>query len=693
MNSLYTAIFGAIVFNCQAVSVFASDKSDSDLEEIIITSHPLSGEGLSQAVELLQGEELQRSVDTNIGSTLNKLPGVHSSGFGKAVGRPVIHGLGGPRVRIMEDRIDAMDLSVTSADHAVGVDPFVAEKIEVLKGASTLLYGSGAIGGVVDIHTGRIPHSIPEQPISGGIESRYDFNTNGNATALKLNGALGSFAWHIDGSVKDGDAYEIPGFAESAELRALEELEAAAGGEEEEEGEEARDILPGSQFELDSFAVGGSYIADWGFAGISFSRMTGEYGLPGGHGHEEEHDEEEEHEDEEEVEGTPLLELEQDRVDFELGIENPFSVFESLNVRVGINDYEHEEIEPNGEIATEFSNEAWEARGELVYQLDNWKGVIGLQIGAREFSALGEEAFIAPVDTDEYALFWLGERSVGIAELEVGARVGEVNHEPENESDTSFTSYSLSAGLVIPVGSAINLGLLFDYSARAPVAEELYSNGAHLVTSSFELGNASLDSEKAANIAATLEYQGERLNARSTLYYTYFSDFIYQQADGDEMDGFPVLRYQQDDATYFGIDAEFNVELSQFSGGDVNFTAQFDYVNASLDVSGNDHIPRTPPLRVSAGLNGRWGAWNARLDFSRVDEQDDTAPLELRTEAYNDVSSWIGYEIGLQGDTSLQLFLQGKNLSDDEQRQHVSFIKDFAPAPGRTIVVGAQLSF
>ncbi len=675
------------------------ENSADRLEEVVVSSHPLSGEGLSQAVELVQGEELQRALDSNIGSTLSKLPGIRSASFGKAVGRPVIHGLGGPRIKVMEDRIDTLDVSVTSGDHAVGIDPFIAEKIEILKGASTLLYGSGAIGGVVDVHTGRIPHSVPAQGVSGGIETRYDNNTDGIATALKLNGGVGSFAWHLDASIRDGEEYEIPGFAESSQLRALEELEEEEHeGEEEgehEEEEEARDILPGSQFESESYAFGASYVQDWGFFGIAYSRLEANYGLPGGHGHEEEHEEgeEEEEEHEEEVEGNPLLDLEQDRIDVELGIRNPFSIFSSLNVRFGINDYEHKEIEPSGEVATDFSNEAWEARSELVYDLDNWRGAVGIQLSDREFSAIGEEAFIAPVDTDEQAVFWVGERSFSNFDLELGARVGKLGHNPSSGNSTDFDTYAVSAGLVIPLSQGLRLGALVDYSSRAPVAEELYSNGPHLTTNSFEVGNANLDNESAANISATLEYAADRLSGRATVYYTQFSDFIFQQASGAEEDGLPVVAYLQDDATYFGIDAELTSRFAEWDQGGAELSLMFDWLSASLDVDGNDHIPRTPPMRYGVGLDAKWGAVSAALEFLRVDEQTDVAPEELLTDAYNDVSAYLGYTFSSADGASLELFVQGKNLSDDEQRHHVSFIKDVAPAPGRTVLLGARLNF
>lgn len=698
MKNIPIALIGGLTVAMAPVVGHSQENSENQLEEVVVSSHPLSGEGLSQAVELVQGEELQRALDSNIGSTLSKLPGVRSASFGKAVGRPVIHGLGGPRIKVMEDRIDTLDVSVTSGDHAVGVDPFIAEKIEVLKGASTLLYGSGAIGGVVDVHTGRIPHSVPEQGISGGIETRYDNNTDGIATALKLNGGMGSFAWHLDASIRDGEEYEIPGFAESSQQRALEEAEhEEEEGEEHEEEAEARDILPGSQFESDSFAFGASYVQDWGFFGVAYSRLEANYGLPGGHGHEEEHEEGEEEEGEEheheEEEGNPLLDLEQSRIDVELGIRNPFSIFSSLNVRLGINDYEHKEIEPSGEVATDFSNEAWEARSELVYDLENWQGAVGIQLSDREFSAIGEEAFIAPVDTDEQAVFWVGERSFSNFDLELGARVGKLGHNPSAGNSTDFDTYAVSAGLVIPLSEGLRLGTLIDYSSRAPVAEELYSNGPHLTTNSFEVGNANLDNESAANISATVEYAADRLSGRATVYYTQFSDFIFQQASGGEEDGLPVVAYLQEDATYFGVDAELTSRFAEWNSGSAELSLMFDWLDASVDIDGNDHIPRTPPMRYGVGLDAKWGALSAAVEFLRVDDQTDVAPQELITDAYNDVSLYLGYTFSSSDNASLELFVHGKNLSDDEQRHHVSFIKDVAPAPGRTVLLGARLNF
>ncbi len=652
-----------------------AQNADDSIGEVVVTGHPLSGEGLSQASKVLSGAELERKVSTNIGETLANEPGIHSSSFGKAVGRPVIHGLGGPRVRVMEDRIDALDISVTSADHAVTVDPFIADRIEVLKGSSALLYGSGAIGGVVDVHTNRIPHAVPENWLQGGVEYRFDDNTNGQATVVKLDGGSGRFAWHIDGTSKDGDDYEIPGFAQSARSRAT---------EDEVDTTQGRGTLPGSAFESDSVAIGASYIAERGFIGASISRLDAEYGLPGLPPEDDETDVD--------AFGTPTLDLEQTRTDFELGIEDPFAGFTSLNVRLGINDYEHQEIEPSGEVGTVFSNEAWELQAELVYASSHWKGAFGIQHTSREFSAIGEEAFVVPVDTLDTGVFWVGQRTYDGFDLEAGLRIGRTDQEPTLGRSTQFTTGSGSLGLVIPIDDVWRLGLITDYSVRAPVGEELYSNGPHLTTGAFEVGDAGLNSERATNVSATLTYSGEVWSGAATIYYTWFDGFIYESATGAEEDGLPVFQFRQDDAAFVGVDFEVKGTIGKWDGGTLDVRGLFDFVDAELDVDGSDSLPRIPPLRYGVGVELNHGALTASINYTRSTKQDDVAAREFVTDAYDDLRLYVGVEVPMNRMT-LGLFLSGRNLTDDEQRHHTSFIKEFAPAPGRTLEAGFRLLF
>lgn len=691
----------ATEIGADAPSRSADRRSAGPIEEIRVVSHPLSAEGLALSSEILEGEELERRLQSTIGETVGRLPGVHAADFGQAASRPVIHGLSGPRVRVLEDRIDSMDVSVTSADHAVTIEPFIADRIEILKGPSALIYGTGAIGGIVDVHTGRIPHELPEQPISGRLEARGADNADRVTTAGRLNGAAGPFAWHLDGSYRDADDYDIPGYAESDELRALEEEEHededhddGDHDEDEHEEEEVRGTLPGSHLENQNLAAGLSWVGDRGFAGVAVSTLEAEYGLPGGHEHaHEDEDEDEDHDEHGHEDGTPTVDLEQTRIDLEAGLSDPLPGFESLNVRVGINDYEHKEIEPDGAVATTFDNQAWEARVELTHRaIGGWRGAVGVQLSDRDFEAEGEEAFIAPVETRTGGLFWVGERSFERFDLEGGIRVGDVEVDSSTASSESFTTYAVSLGLVIPFGDAWSLGLLADRSARAPIAEELYSNGPHLATGTFEVGNPDLDLEKATSLSANLRYSGDVLYLNGSVYYTAFDDFIYEAATGEEEDELPVFVYTQNDADFIGFDAEARVTAATWETGSVAVRATFDTVQGQVDVSGNDDLPRIPPTRYGIGADLTWGVVRASLDHTWVEDQTDVADFELPTDGYRDLRAYLGADLPIGGQT-LTLFLQGRNLTDQEQRQHASFVKDTAPLPGRTVEAGIRARF
>lgn len=665
----------------------ASDRRP--VEKIVVTSHPLSAEGLALSSEILEGEELARDLESSIGETVGRQPGVHAASFGQAASRPVIHGLSGPRVRIMEDRIDSLDVSVTSADHAVTIEPFIADRIEVLKGPSTLLYGSGAIGGVVDVHTGRIPHNEAAQPISGRAEIRYGENGDRETAAARLDGGAGMLAWHLDGFTREAEPYDIPGFAESDALRALEEAE-EAGEAHDEDHDEARGTLPGSGLDVQGGAGGLSLVGDRGFAGVAVSTLEAVYGLPGGHGHE---GEEEEEEAEAHGAQTPTLDIEQTRIDLEAGLADPLPGFTSLNVRIGINDYEHREIEPNGEVATTFDNEAVEGRVELNHApVAGWSGALGVQYTDRDFAAFGEEAFIAPVDTRSVGAFWVGERTFERFDLEGGVRLETVEVDPSTGDRREFDGYAVSLGMVLPIGNAWSLGLLADYTARAPIAEELFSDGPHLATRAFEIGNPDLDEEKALNLSANLRYAGERWFLNTSLYYNDFSDFIYEAATGAEEDGLPVFVYTQDDAEFVGLDFETRVTAFTWQGGELDVSATFDTVSGEVNAAGDDDLPRIPPTRYGLGLAGTWGLARFSLDHTWVREQDDVAAFELPTDSYRDLRAYLGVDLPVGG-SRITLFVQGRNLTDDEQRQHSSFIKDLAPQPGRSVEAGVRARF
>ena len=312
----------------------------------------------------------------------------------------------------------------------------------------------------------------------------------------------------------------------------------------------------------------------------------------------------------------------------------------------------------------------------------------------REFSAFGEEAFIAPVDSQTVGAFWVGERDFGSFSLETGVRLETVSHEPSDPllPDTDFDTWSTSLGLIVPLSNEWRATLQADYSSRAPVGEELYADGPHLATRSFEIGNPALDEESALNLAATLGYSGDSWMLSATLYHIDYSDYIYQFDTGTEVEELPAFQYAQADAAFTGFEAEAEVLVGSWGTAELRVNAMFDTIIAELDVIGNDNLPRLPPSRVGAGLSLSMGSLDASIDYLRVAEQSDTAAAELPTDAYDDVRVYLGTDIGWN-DQELTLFLQGSNLTDDEQRNHTSFIKDLAPAPGRTLEVGIRLRF
>lgn len=679
---------------------------NSGLEEIIVRAHPLSAEGLAQPVAVLTGSELRRALAPSIGETLQGLPGVHSASFGQAVGRPVIRGLAGPRVRVMEDRIDSLDVSVSSPDHMTMVEPFTASSIEVLKGPSTLLYGTGAIGGVVDVHTGRIPHEVPEQ-LSSSLEIRGTDNANQESASGRVDGGFGKIAFHADGFYRTADEYEIPGFAESAAQRALEEAEEIHGDhgdEEHDEDEEAFGTLPGSQLQAQGGAIGASYVGERGFFGLSVSSYDAEYGLPGhshAHSHDDEHGDEhdddhgDEHEDDHDSHGEeempPVLELEQTRIDLEGGLDSPFSGVQSINFRMGYNDYEHVEVEGEGEAGTRFATEAWESRVEVRHdQIFGFDGAAGIQLSNREFSALGDEAFVPPVDTRTLGVFYVGQRQFGDLALEAGVRYENVDHDPTTGRSRSFDLGAASLGAIKPLGDRWELSGQLDFSSRAPVAEELYSNGPHLATQTFEIGDPDLNEEVAGNLSANLTYRSEVLTLSLSAFATQFSDFIYEENTGLELDELPVLQWAQQDATFRGLEGDLVWEALRFSGGTLAVNAGFDTVQGRFDNGTNRDVPRISPQRWRLGASANWNALRADITWLRVNDQDDHALNELPTDGYDDLRLHIGYMVNV-GSSVVEVFVNGRNLTDDEQRLHTSFIKDFAPQPGRTIEGGIRV--
>jgi iron complex outermembrane recepter protein len=675
-------------------------------EEILVTaSADARGQlELAQPTAVVGGEELRRRLEPSLGETLSKEAGVSSTYFGPGASRPVIRGLGGDRVRVLQDGVGAGDASNTSPDHAVSIDPLTAERIEVLRGPSTLLYGSSAVGGVVNVIDQRIPDRVPSAPVTGVVELRGGTVADERSGAAVLDGGGGEWAWHVDFLKRETDDYEIPGFAESEAFRRAEEEEHGEEEEGEEHEEEAFGVLENSALETESGSVGLSWVSEGGFLGVSVGGLDSLYGVPG-HAHHHEGEEGEEGEEHQEEEEAPVrVDLEQRRADLRGAITRPFGPFRGARLRFGTTDYEHSELE-GAEIGTVFTNDTREGRFELVQRpFGALSGSFGAQVATRDFTAVGEEAFIPPTETESWALFAFEELAQGPLSWLFGARYEKQDVSadlpaipPESlESrigidSRSFDGFSASAGVVWRPAEAYSFALSLARSTKLPNAEELFSNGPHIATRAFEVGDPNLEQETSLGADLSLRKHGGKLSGEVSLFANRFDDYIFEQATGDEADGLPVFRFVQRDAEFVGAELTGVAELYHGEPHHFDLELGADFVRAELRDTG-EPLPRIPPRRYRLGLHYLGERLQGTVEGQRVEAQDRLAPLETRTEGYTLLNASLSYRFFF-GERLLDLLLRGTNLTDEEARNHVSFLKDLVPLPGRDVSLAVRFSF
>lgn len=681
------------------------DDARTELEKVTIKASPFerSADELAQPVDVLYGEALDRKRGNTLGETLDGQLGVSSADFGPGIGRPVIRGQGGPRVLMLENGIASMDASSVSGDHAVAIDPSHAEQIEIIKGPATLIYGSAASAGVINVVNGRLPREVIPG-LHGSVDLNWRDNAHQRAGALDLTAGFDEYVLRFDLSGRMADDLDIPGYAEADH----DEAEHEAGEHEEEEEREG--LLGNSSVETSSGSVTAAWLRPERILAVTVSRLRNNYGVPG-HGHHEEHEEEEEEEHAEEEHGDVRILLQQQRLDANGEWFDPWRGIERLRARFGVNDYEHTELE-GSEVGTVFDNRELEARIELTHApLADWRGVFGLQLNDRDFEAIGDEAFVPPVESRSAGLFLVEERSLGAHRLELGARIEHVRHQAASNPDTDFTPLSLSAGFVYRLNEQHHLRLTASRSQRAPASEELYSYGPHLATNSFERGLNSLDVETANNLELGLDRHQGAWRWRLNLFLNQVQDYIYQSevdqgrnadgsgngiADGsaDRVDEegqlvaegeLLLVDYRQDDARLYGLEAETRY---LFSSGPRPWQLRLygDTVRGQID--GGPNLPRITPTRLGVGFSGGYGRWYGGVDLSQILDQNRISPLETETPGYTLLSADIEYNLPGRWPTSL--YLRGRNLLDEDARRHTSFLKDVAPLPGASVLLGLR---
>ena len=647
------------------------------LDEVRVTADPPSPDEVraTRPASVLQGEGLRRALDSSLGGTLASQPGVHSSAFGTAAGRPVIRGQDGARVRVTQDGLDSFDASALSPDHAVAIDPLSARRIEILRGPATLLHGGGAIGGLVNIDTGRIPLQRLGAP-EGSALLTADPGNRGQHAAIGVSGGLGGLNWSVGGFDRRVGDYRIPGQIDVADPASR----------------AAR--MPNSHQSGDGGHAGLSWVGERLTLGLAHSELAYRYGIP--------------------TEPDVSIRLKQQRTDALAIIERPLPGIARLRATLADGRYRHDEVEGSGQVGTAFRNSGRETRVELTHEpLAQVRGVFGWQGRERSLQVSGDEAYLPGNQERQGALFYVGERAFGPTRLEFGWRGEQARLRPDAASGLpgrDFSLQSASAGISLPLDAAHRVGLNLAMAQRAPAAEELYARGPHAATATLEIGDAALRRERSMNLDLSVRRTAGALRWKAGVYTNRFSNYIHGRTTDENGDGiadrvdaanhiensasapgageFTRLVYTQAGARFNGVEAE----LTWQPGGSPWGLRLFgDSARGRIDGEGN--APRMAPTRFGASLDVAHGAWSGFVSATRVAGQDRIAALETRTEGYTRVDAEIAWRARGDDARDVTLFVQGRNLLNETIRPHTSFVKDRVPQPGRTVMAGLRARF
>lgn len=682
-------LIGGALASTAASALAQEHQEDSELPVIVVTALGLD-ENTNKIVAPFSvlGEKKIFEGQGTLGDLLNGLPGVHSDTFGGGASRPIVRGQTSPRVKVLSDGAGLLDASDISPDHAVTADPLLAHKVEVVRGPATLLYGGGAIGGVVNVLDNKIPTSVPEEGAEGFIAARGNTVANERAAALSVTArATANIAVHLEGSTRDADAYKARNWEEPQ--------------------------VDGTFADNSNGSIGTSWIGQQGFIGLAYSFREDQYGLPG---HNDEYEEchldndllecgeheEGEHEEEHEHEAVPQIDLTSKRLDLRGELNHPFIGVHKIRFRASHTDYEHHEIEED-EIVTTFRNEGYEGRIEFDHApLLGWHGVVGAQFSSTEFSALGEEAFVPDTDSEMFGLFVVEHYELNDHwHLEVGARYEEQQHTPINDSRNrpayEEAASSLSAAVIWTFTEDHSLALSFANAERLPHTQELYARGVHLATNTYECGmvphpltcgglanNASIDKETSNNIELTMRKHSGDLTYSFNAFRNNLDDYIYARTL-DQYEDFRLIKYTQQEVRFTGAEVEVTYQFDET----VSASLFGDYVRAEFVDGGN--LPRIPAARLGGRLTMSADGVSAEIEYYHLDDQDDIASYEVATPGHNMLNATVSF--GLFDDARYAVFVRASNLLDEEVWNHSSFLANVVPQPGRSLSAGVKYTF
>ncbi|HEX6375408.1 MAG TPA: TonB-dependent receptor [Allosphingosinicella sp.] len=654
-------------------------------DDIIITGFSRKREDVLSGTSVVSGAELARDLRPTIGETLSRQPGVSATSFGPNASRPVLRGFQGERVRVLTDGIGSLDASNTSVDHAVAINPLTAERIEVLRGPSALLFGSAAIGGVVNVIDSRIPRRVPDEGAHLAAILTYGTAADERSANATIDVPIaGKWVLHADGNYSKSDDLRIGGFVLSRELRA----QAAASADPAVRAlADLKDRLPNTAAETSDVALGLGYVSGDTNFGVSVNRYDSLYGVPVRYSLEPGVEAE-----------APRIDIRQNRADARAEIDTGAGFVDSVRFRAGYSDYRHNELEETGEIGTTFLTEGVEGRLEIVQsKRGGWGGGFGMQYFRRHLDVIGEEKFLPENRTSQFGLFALESYEKGKLRAEAGARYERQVVRADADADLgnpamkrSFDAVSGSLGASYEVANGIRFGLNGSHSQRAPSAEELFANGPHAGTQSFEIGDPGLGMEKSWGLEATFSAEGDGFSLSASVFRSWFDNYIFERRTGAFEDELPVFQIGQADARYTGIELEGSVRLAQAGGFTISADGIVDYVRATIEDAGP--APRIPPLRLMGGFEAKAERVDARIEMEWISAQDRLAAFETPTHGFTLVNASLQFK-PLKNNRNTSITLAANNLFDVDARRHASFLKDVAPLAGRDLRLTARLNF
>jgi iron complex outermembrane recepter protein len=654
-----TAIISAFTFES---AVHAQDTAES-LPEIVVTATPFETNEAAQILaptKVLAGDELRNKLGSSLGDTLGNELGVSSSAFGAAASRPIIRGLGGPRVKVMQNGLGVADVSTISEDHAVSAAPSTARQIEILRGPAALLYGSGAIGGLINVVNERIPTRLEPRP-SGEAELRYGTADRSKSASVSADASVANIGLHVDGNTLHAKDYKIPDFA------AKDDPQSASGR------------LPNSFTRQQSAGFGLSAIETWGHLGASIGAFDQRYGVPSHEG--------------------AQIDLKEKRYDTDLLAKRPFDGFESARVRFSYTDYQHTELDLDDVPEINFSNRSFQSRWELAHQAwKGWRGLFGVQTEHSRLAARAadpsEPTTVPQTRSRSQALFAVEEKEFGTVRINAGLRFESAKREPAADRERSFDLRSYSIGSMWTFMPGYGFGTTVSLAQRAPSIEELYSSGPHHATETFDLGNPNLKKERSRNIELSVQKLTGRVQWKANVFQNRVNDFIFGRLSGNTFDddGNPggelnERLFAQTDAVIRGAEAEIAYRPI---GDGMSARAFADTSRGKLSGAGN--LPLQPATRYGIELDYKRGDWNSGTSIVHTNRQDHLASFETTTPAHTRVDARLTYT-QRYADQRITWFAAIRNLLNEDIRLSTSLLKENAPQPGRSLIFGVRTVF